>query len=96
MSVKIAVSGAAAEAVDRVVPQLVSDLVASGITAQDPTLWGPDAESESAIRLGWTEAVSIARPMVAGHRGAARQAPSRRCRTISSSAGWAAPRSLPR
>lgn len=64
MSVKIAVSGAAAEAVDRVVPQLVSDLVASGITAQDASLWGPDAESESAIRLGWTEAVAIARPMV--------------------------------
>ena len=48
MSVKIAVSGAAAEAVDRVVPQLVSDLVASRITGGDETLWGPDAEEESA------------------------------------------------
>lgn len=64
MSVSIAVSGAAAEAVDRVVPQLVSDLVASRITGQDPTLWGPDAESEAAIRLGWTEAVLLGRPMV--------------------------------
>jgi glucose-6-phosphate isomerase len=64
VSVRIAVSGAAAEAVDRVVPQLVSDLVASRITGQDPTLWGPDAESESAIRLGWVEAVSIGAGLV--------------------------------
>jgi len=65
VSVKIAVSGAAAEAVDRVVPQLVSDLVASRITGGDETLWGPDAEEESAKRLGWVEAVSVSRPMVA-------------------------------
>lgn len=64
MSVKIVATGAAAQAVDRVVPQLVSDLVASGITAQDASLWGPDAESEASIRLGWTEAVAIARPLV--------------------------------
>ena len=64
MSVKIAVSGAAAEAVDRIVPQLVSDLVASGITSGDGSLWGPDAEDESNKRLGWVEAVAISRPMV--------------------------------
>jgi len=64
VSVKIAVSGAAAEAVERIVPQLVSDLVASGITAGDGSLWGPDAEEESSKRLGWTEAVAVGRPMV--------------------------------
>jgi glucose-6-phosphate isomerase len=64
VTVRIAVTGAAAAAVDRVVPQLVSDLVASRITGQDPTLWGPDAESESAIRLGWVEAVSISEGLV--------------------------------
>lgn len=64
MSVKLAVSGAAAEAVDRIVPQLVSDLVASGITAGDGSLWGPDAEEESHKRLGWVEAVAVGRPMV--------------------------------
>ncbi len=64
MSVKIAVSGAAGEAVERIVPQLVSDLVASRITGGDATLWGPDAEEESAKRLGWVEAVAISRPMV--------------------------------
>ena len=65
MSVRIAVSGAAAEAVDRVVPQLVSDLVASRITGGDSSLWGPDAEAEASIRLGWVEAVAISRPLVA-------------------------------
>jgi glucose-6-phosphate isomerase len=64
MSFRIKVSGAAEEAVSRHLPQLVSDLVASSITAQNPTLWGPEAESESAIRLGWVESVAISRPLV--------------------------------
>ncbi|MPY84273.1 MAG: glucose-6-phosphate isomerase [Actinophytocola sp.] len=34
--------------------QLAEDKIASAITAQDPTLWGADAEQEAAIRLGWT------------------------------------------
>ncbi|HZW42400.1 MAG TPA: glucose-6-phosphate isomerase, partial [Agromyces sp.] len=56
MSFRISVSGDAADAVRRTVPGLVADLVASGITAQDAALWGPDAEAESEKRLGWTEA----------------------------------------
>lgn len=64
MSVKIGLSGAAAEAADRIVPQLVSDLVASRITGGDATLWGPDAEEEAAKRLGWVEAVAISWPMI--------------------------------
>ncbi|MET0991148.1 MAG: glucose-6-phosphate isomerase [Lacisediminihabitans sp.] len=64
MSFDISVSGAAAEAVERVVPQLVSDLVASRITDGDPTLWGPDAEAEAAKRLGWVQAVVISEPLI--------------------------------
>ncbi len=64
MSITIATSGAAGEAVERVVPQLVRDLVATGITGQDPTLWGPDAEAEASKRLGWTEAVAVSEPLV--------------------------------
>ncbi|MET1044302.1 MAG: glucose-6-phosphate isomerase [Microbacteriaceae bacterium] len=64
MSIKIGVSGAAAEAVDRVVPQLVSDLVASRITDQDETLWGAEAEDEAKKRLGWTESIVVSRPLV--------------------------------
>ncbi|TQL48031.1 glucose-6-phosphate isomerase [Homoserinimonas aerilata] len=64
MSFDITVSGAAAEAVDRIVPQLVSDLVASRITAQDPSLWGAAAEDEASKRLGWTEAVVVSEGLV--------------------------------
>ncbi|MCS5733316.1 glucose-6-phosphate isomerase [Herbiconiux daphne] len=64
MTVSIHVSGDAKAAVERHVPQLVADLVASGITAQDPALWGADAEAEASKRLGWTEAVAISRPLV--------------------------------
>lgn len=65
MSFRISVSGAAADAVRATVPTLVTDLVASGITALDPALWGPEAESEAALRLGWTESVAVSRPLVA-------------------------------
>jgi len=64
VTVTIAASGAAAEAIERVVPQLVADGVASGITTQDPSLWGAEAEAESAKRLGWTEAVAVSAPLV--------------------------------
>jgi len=65
MSAKIAVSGAAQEAVSRTVPQLVSDLVASRITGGDASLWGTDAEAEAGNRLGWTQSVSVSTPLVA-------------------------------
>ena len=65
MSFRISVSGAAAEAVRATVPTLITDLVASGITAQDPALWGPAVEAEAALRLGWTESVAVSRPLVA-------------------------------
>ena len=64
MSFRISVSGPAADAVRRVVPQLVADDVASRITALDATLWGPEAEAESSKRLGWTEAVAVSRPLL--------------------------------
>jgi glucose-6-phosphate isomerase len=65
VSFKISVSGAAASAVRAAVPALVDDLVASGITSLDPTLWGPAAEAEAGTRLGWTESVVTSRPLVA-------------------------------
>ena len=37
------------------VAQLVEDQVASRIGAKDATLWGPAAEAEAAIRLGWVD-----------------------------------------
>lgn len=64
MSVRILLGGAAERAAQRIVPQLVSARVASGITGLDPSLWGEAAEAEASKRLGWTEAVSVSRPLV--------------------------------
>ena len=44
---------------------LVADGVASGIAAQDATLWGPAAEEESSKRLGWVALSETSRPLVA-------------------------------
>lgn len=52
--VAVTVSGDPATAVRGLVPGLVADRVASRIAAQDPTLWGADAQEESGIRMGWT------------------------------------------
>ena len=65
MSFEIHVSGSAAAAVEQTLPNLVADLVASGVTAGDATLWGADAEPEAAQRLGWVNAVTVSRPLVA-------------------------------
>ena len=46
------------------VEQLVADGVASGIAAQDATLWGPDAESEAGKRLAWVGLAQESRPLV--------------------------------
>jgi len=65
MTFAIHVSGAAKAAIDEVVPELVGDLIASRITAFDSSLWGEAAEAEASARLGWVEAVSVSRPLVA-------------------------------
>jgi glucose-6-phosphate isomerase len=54
-----------AEEAAPLVDQLVTDKVASRMTAQDPTLWGEDAESESAIRLSWVTLHESSRPLLA-------------------------------
>jgi glucose-6-phosphate isomerase len=65
LSFDIHVTGHVKSVVDEVLPGLVADLVASGITAGDPTLWGPAAEDEASRRLGWVQAVTVSRPLVA-------------------------------
>ena len=57
-------TGAAQQALDHFLPTLVEDRVATRIFAKDHTLWGPEAESESAIRLGWVEAATVSQPLV--------------------------------
>lgn len=64
MSFDIHLSGHVKSVVDETLPGLVASLVASGITAGDASLWGPEAEEEASHRLGWVEAVSVSRPLV--------------------------------
>ncbi|WP_457971457.1 glucose-6-phosphate isomerase [Arthrobacter sp. D1-17] len=58
-------TGAARKALEQHLPALVEDRVATRIFAKDHTLWGPDAEAESSIRLGWVEAATVSQPLVA-------------------------------
>jgi glucose-6-phosphate isomerase len=46
------------------VRQLVADRVASRLTSQDKTLWGPEAEDEAGKRLGWVDLPETSRPLV--------------------------------
>ncbi|XAS69161.1 glucose-6-phosphate isomerase [Micrococcaceae bacterium Sec5.7] len=59
-------TGAARKALEQHLPALVQDRIATRIFAKDHTLWGPDAESESAVRLGWVEAAAVSQPLVDG------------------------------
>ncbi|WHT22184.1 glucose-6-phosphate isomerase [Crossiella sp. CA-258035] len=64
ISVEIVHSGLNAEA-EPLAAQLAEEQVASKLTAQDATLWGPEAESEASIRLSWTTLHESSRPLVA-------------------------------
>ncbi|MGB8652530.1 MAG: hypothetical protein WCD35_17920, partial [Mycobacteriales bacterium] len=54
-------TGAVAEAARAAAATLLADEVPHRLVARDATLWGPDAESEAAIRLGWLDAVAVSR-----------------------------------
>ena len=64
MTFAIHLSGHVKSVVEATLPGLVADLVASGVTAGDSSLWGPAAEDEASRRLGWVQAVSVSRPLV--------------------------------
>jgi glucose-6-phosphate isomerase len=49
---------------DDVRTQLADDDVAARLAAKDATLWGPDAESEAAVRLGWLDLPASSRELL--------------------------------
>jgi glucose-6-phosphate isomerase len=63
-SLGVVASGPAADAIVTKVAGLVEAQFASKLFAQDATLWGPDAEAESAIRLSWVNLPRSSRPLV--------------------------------
>jgi len=50
---------------DECLSALVDEEVASRLAAQDPTLWGAEAESEASIRLSWVGLPVSSRPLLA-------------------------------
>jgi len=58
MTLQVSTNDAASDAVASVINDLVSEKVASRIFESDATLWGPNAEAEASIRLGWVAAAS--------------------------------------
>lgn len=63
-SLSVSASGAAADAIEQHVPDLVRDAVASRLFAQDAGLWGPEAEPEAGKRLSWVGLARSSRPLV--------------------------------
>jgi len=57
-------SAAVREVAGPAVDKLAADGVPSALTAKDPGLWGPDAASEAAIRLGWLDAPRASRALI--------------------------------
>jgi glucose-6-phosphate isomerase len=50
--------------VDLVWAGLVAEQVPGLLAAKDPTLWGPDAEAEASVRLGWVDTMSRSRQLL--------------------------------
>ncbi|SOC49899.1 glucose-6-phosphate isomerase [Blastococcus aggregatus] len=62
MSFEVHVEGI--EVPDDVRSRLTADDVAARLARKDATLWGPEAESEAAIRLGWLDLPTSSRSLV--------------------------------
>ncbi|WP_283132864.1 glucose-6-phosphate isomerase [Rhizohabitans arisaemae] len=53
-----------AEGAAKAVGRLAADGVPSALAAGDPTLWGPAAQAEAAIRLGWIDLAQTSRDLL--------------------------------
>ncbi|WP_435831767.1 glucose-6-phosphate isomerase [Catellatospora methionotrophica] len=53
-----------AAAAEPVLAQLLADGVPAKLAAKDATLWGPDAQAEAAIRLGWVDTFQRSRDLL--------------------------------
>jgi glucose-6-phosphate isomerase len=61
----VTVAGDAAQAASGLTESIVTDRVASRIASADPTVWGPLAEDEASVRLGWVTLPQSSRALVA-------------------------------
>ncbi|WP_346618957.1 glucose-6-phosphate isomerase [Blastococcus montanus] len=60
----LSVSTRGVELPEPVLAQLRQDDVAARLIRKDATLWGPDAESDAAVRLGWLDLPATSRSLV--------------------------------
>lgn len=73
----VTLRGAVGDAARTALRTLAADRVAARLAAKDATLWGPDAESEAAVRLGWVDLAESSRALlprieeIAAHKRAA-------------------------
>jgi hypothetical protein len=64
--VTLSLSGNGSEVPDQLRARLAEDDVAARLLRKDATLWGPDAEGEAAVRLGWLDLAASSRELVPG------------------------------
>ncbi|HET7734380.1 MAG TPA: glucose-6-phosphate isomerase [Nocardioidaceae bacterium] len=63
-ALEVSATGAAADAISAAVGGLVEERFASRLFDRDATLWGPDAEPEASVRLGWVGLHRTSRPLL--------------------------------
>ena len=57
---KLSINPELAKSLAPVVDQLIAAEIASRLSAKDDTIWGPDAQPEASIRLGWIDSFKTA------------------------------------
>lgn len=62
---RVTVGAALAELAGPALDRLATDKVAPQLAAGDPSLWGPDAEDEARVRLGWLTLPDSSRALLA-------------------------------
>jgi hypothetical protein len=62
MTLKVGINGL--DVPEQIRTQLTEEDVAGRLIGKDPTLWGPEAESEAAVRLGWLDLPATSRELV--------------------------------
>lgn len=65
MSLTVTLGSSIADASSTLVETLAASGIATAITTGDGSAWGPEAEAEASIRLGWVNAPEVSAPLVA-------------------------------
>lgn len=64
MTLNVTLGADLAQITEPLVARLAEEGAAAAITDQDDSIWGPEAQPEASIRLGWVKAAEISAPLV--------------------------------